>query len=259
MQPATADPDTQHDVHVMLLDYLLCINVSRILHSKKVENEELDCAWDLNIGWLIDTIETSSSEEIPNDLRIKIQLLNVITTFYRDTGPDQNIASDAQASQSHTKLQSTTATGDYGVASKAAAEFETLCNVAHAIVSESRKAEITAQFIAQAALEEYQLSGGVDPSKYLTWASEALSQTPGLRQSTVEFVASLVDKGSCADDQEGLFTEPGARQLEAYLLDFVSDLMQVLEPPILIQLERGALSGLSREETRFLKHKVGMR
>lgn len=58
MQPATADPDTQHDVHVMLLDYLLCINISRILHSKKVENEELDCDWDLNIGWLVDTIES---------------------------------------------------------------------------------------------------------------------------------------------------------------------------------------------------------
>ncbi|PLB39395.1 uncharacterized protein BDW47DRAFT_15814 [Aspergillus candidus] len=259
MQPATADPDTQHDVHVMLLDYLLCINISRILHSKKVENEELDCDWDLNIGWLVDTIETSSSEEITNDLRIKIQLLNVITAFYRYTGPDQNIVSDAQLPPLHTEFQSITATGASRAVTKAAAEFETLCNVAHAIVSESRKAEITAQFIAQAALEEYQLSGGVDPSKYLTWASEALGQTPDLRQSTVKFVASLVDKASCTDHQEGLLTENGARQFEAYLLEFVSDLMQVLEPPILIQLERGALSGMSREETQLLKHKVGMR
>lgn len=221
----------------------------------------------------------SSSEEITNDLRIKIQLLNVITAFYRYTGPDQNIVSDAQLpplhsgnpatleTQSHwqysypltAEFQSITATGASRAVTKAAAEFETLCNVAHAIVSESRKAEITAQFIAQAALEEYQLSGGVDPSKYLTWASEALGQTPDLRQSTVKFVASLVDKASCTDHQEGLLTENGARQFEAYLLEFVSDLMQVLEPPILIQLERGALSGMSREETQLLKHKVGMR
>lgn len=126
-------------------------------------------------------------------------------------------------------------------------------------MSGSRTAEITAQFIAQAAREEYQLFGEVDSSKYLTWASEALSLTPELRQSTVEFVVSLVDKVSCADGQEGLLTEPGACQLEAYLLEFVSDLMQVLEPPILVQLERGVLSGMSREETHLLKHKVGMR
>ncbi|PLN77985.1 hypothetical protein BDW42DRAFT_187718 [Aspergillus taichungensis] len=259
MQPATADPDTQHDVHVMLLDYLLCINISRIIHSKKLGNQELDCDWDVDIWWLINTIETSPFEEISNDLRIKIQLLNVITTFYRYTGPDQTTASDAQRPPLHTESQSTTATGDSRAVIKAAAEFDTLCNVAHAIVSGSRKEEITAQFIAQAAREEYQLSGGVDPSMYLAWASEALSQTPGLRQSTVEFVASLVDRVSRADSREGLFTEPGARQLEAYLLEFVSDLMQVLEPPILIQLERGVLSGMSREETQLLKHKVGMR
>ena len=56
--PATADPDTQHDVHVMLLDYLLCINISRIIHSKIAGNHELDCDWDVNIWWLINTIES---------------------------------------------------------------------------------------------------------------------------------------------------------------------------------------------------------
>ena len=41
-------------------------------------------------------------------------------------------------------------------------------------------------------------------------------------------------------------------------LMMLSNIMQLLDPPVLIQLERGKLEGLSRAETFLLKQRIGM-
>lgn len=49
------------------------------------------------------------------------------------------------------------------------------------------------------------------------------------------------------------------RRLKSAVVDFLSDLVKTLDPPVLVQLERGQLGKLSRAETEQLKIRVGIR
>lgn len=48
-------------------------------------------------------------------------------------------------------------------------------------------------------------------------------------------------------------------RLQDAIVDFMSNLIEGLEAPVLVQLERGQLHGLSRVETQQLKDRVGFR
>jgi hypothetical protein len=47
-------------------------------------------------------------------------------------------------------------------------------------------------------------------------------------------------------------------RFEGDVIDLLFDIMKSLEPPVLIQLERGKLGDLSRAETQALKDRIGL-
>lgn len=139
-------------------------------------------------------------------------------------------------------------------------EFMDLCTTAISKVSKSRWFDIGAQFTIQAALEEHQ--GGNSPSDMLyklsTWtpSDQTLnSRWTGIRQ---RYVSELPEPEEISAVRDSLVEKFPFADFRASALVFLFDLMATLDPPLLIQLERGQLGQLSRDETQRFKERIGM-
>lgn len=149
-------------------------------------------------------------------------------------------------------------TGKPGLA-RIGIEFMDLCSTAKSKVSETRWVETGAWFLAQAALEESH--EGHPPSEDLTrlrgWTpSEPLHKYQGA--NVFQHRARELFPFGLASETRASDRENGIRQLKAIVMRFLMDLMVTLDPPILLQLERGKLGDLSRDETQRLKERVGL-
>lgn len=143
-------------------------------------------------------------------------------------------------------------------------KFMDLCTMAKEKVSVTRWIDITAQFLMQAAAEEYHRYGN-EPletfNKCLSWKPKDNSQVHAWKQASAKYVDCLKpQRGTLLDAHlKTTSSEKSLRQLEGTVVDFLLDLMRTLDPPVLFQLERGQLGRLSRAETEQLKNQVGLR
>ncbi|KAJ5633024.1 hypothetical protein N7490_009363 [Penicillium lividum] len=249
--PAQVDAhsDTHVDVDFMIMDYLACLAINSILLASRRQTQGIDTQED-DLDWQVESLEgfrslvASTHPEIPlpQDLHIKLQLLAVADGL-RHYGAQSN-----QTQEECPRLPA------IGVA------FMDLCTTAAAKVSETRWFDTGARFMVQAVLED-QRDGrqpSEDMSKLCSWSPSdpALgSKWVNIRQ---RYASALTDAIEHHRGQSVTQNYP-LSEFKAIAMTFLRDLMMTLDPPIIIQLERGQLSGLSPEETQRLKARVGLR
>lgn len=173
-------------------------------------------------------------------------------------------------------------------------EFMALCAIAAPILSDEMSMELAAQFMMQACLEQYHIFGNLSPeiiNEAFAWGpkgiDDAISETnSSKRQITLPHADPEVHFTSSADAinnvsiwwkkraeyMDRLRPESGVShhihlqnlsnafpifQFEGMIIDFLTHLIEKLEVPVLLQLERGQLGELSRTETENLKKRVG--
>ncbi|KAJ5937476.1 hypothetical protein N7454_004776 [Penicillium verhagenii] len=241
--------DTQVEVDFMILDYLTCLAIESILVAIGRRTQGQDIEEDA-LNWQVDSLKGFRSllasrhieVPLPQDLTIKLHLLTVADQLrHYTTEGDSHRAS-------HARLPT------IGMA------FMDLCLTATEKVSETRWFDTGARFIVQALLEN-QHEGNQFPedlSKLCSWAPSQLAQSSkwlSIRQRYDGEISDIRDPYRAKlVAQKYPFME-----FKAIVMNFLRDLMTTLDAPMLLQLERGQLIGLSPEETQLLKARVGLR
>lgn len=283
MDSDEADPNIQLDVDLMILDYLLCIGIDTLLHGSITGQNQTAC-WD---NWVLDSVHTfryivPPSHTLQQDLHIKLQLLDFTDIFFHSyTQLVSNRTSAAERSPYRGVINPPTTYHDppqtYPAPSlgpsnpranthlhRIIPEFMKLCIAAKDKVSITRWVDIVAQFMIQAAAEDYRVNGRQLPEltdNYLSWKPEDHDQTLIWEQATAKYTSlTQAQKGtSLGADSEATLNQRSLSRLEGEVISFLNDLMDTLEAPVLVQLERGQLGQLSRAETEHLKSRVGFR
>lgn len=140
-------------------------------------------------------------------------------------------------------------------------EFMKLCVAAKEKVSITRWVDILTQFMMQAVAEEYHSNGRQLPeffNKYPSWKPEDQTQALVWEQATASYMQAQRGISSGANFKATL-NERSLSRLENDVTGFLSDLMETLDAPVLVQLERGQIGQLSHAETEQLKSCVGFR
>ncbi|PYH63927.1 uncharacterized protein BO88DRAFT_491891 [Aspergillus vadensis CBS 113365] len=290
MEPSTADPDTQVEVDLMILDYLLCMAIGQVLDPGK--GEEAQHAPEDDTSWCLDTINTIKtallpSDIIPKDMQIKTQILELAQLLSDGNGnPELTRGLAAELSQEDQRRSPITQSGrstpkpyqprasdklcahdSRVVASNrsynALIRFVTLCGTARDNLPDGH-ADIAARLITQAALNECHTADVKAPGGYreciervTACLREALD--PYAEKVNIAYLSTLLPSIDLASAElEGTGRKsPRGDTITRTIHRFLTDLMKTLDPPILIQLERGKLAGLSREETQQLKDRIG--
>lgn len=190
------------------------------------------------IGFKAALILAHSDAPLPQDLDIKMSVLAVADQL-RHTLTDQH--------------ENCLPVAKIGI------EFMNLCSKAISKVSKKRWFDAGARFVVQARLDDQREE--CQPSEDFLQLN---SWSPGdaaldarwikIRQRyTDDLDMVLVNNAHTAT------AKYPPLEFKAIILTFLRDLMTTTDAPILIQLERGKLGDLSREETQNLKDRVGLR
>ncbi|KAI9040515.1 uncharacterized protein KD926_008220 [Aspergillus affinis] len=265
MDCPSVDPNTRSEVDLMILDYIVCTAISRLLNTREVES----------VTWSQDIIDTGTAflltfqdtESIPDDLRTKLQVFDFMCNFLRYAWP---------TAQSPSSVEARSFAGHWQVCPKRdddrgrpaalpeiVTQFTLLCNDAHTQIFGEKQRRIAARLIMQAALEvttvqERRASENFDQELYKEVDNLI---TTLIRQVDIDMTNywSPPMGITLAVQVESSSREMPLLNLQDAMVDFLSNLMEGLEAPVLVQLERGQLQGLSRTETKQLKEKVGFR
>jgi hypothetical protein len=177
---------------------------------------------------------------MPLGLRIKTQILEIVRSFLRIKQADQPEPKTLAALASI--FVSTCGSTDKMLKAHAIEVANRLC--VHAARQEYRgmRNGHTEGFVENLANICERLGG-----RDLGCVSPFLTHMPSAIGISVEIWLETILRIAC-ENEDG----PAAP------LNTLVDIMKLLEPPILLQLERGKLKGLSRAETQELKQKIGM-
>ncbi|KAE8362969.1 hypothetical protein BDV27DRAFT_130642 [Aspergillus caelatus] len=253
-----AGSDTQSDVDLLILDYLLCISIYRLVYTSGVEQpNECDLDWHINTVHAFESFLPHSGL-LPDDIQVKVQLFKFANAlrYYPDT---RNTSQAREPRLSSSKYWSEEKSISL---SELAGTFITLCYTIGARLSEATWADTAAQFVMQAAVEEYRKSeSSASLSKHITWAKNISDQTASKNKAFTDCMSYLQppDGTSVNVHMRTISAKFPINKFKCAVFDTLVKIMKVLEPPILIQLERGQLWGLSRAETKQLKDRVGLK
>ena len=309
MDSDKTNTDTQHDVDLIILDYLLCIGIDVLIHGRKTGRGHTE-SWD---NWVLNSIHSKfrswgvflgngpvrlrasmlsatafryilpPSHTLPQDLLIKLQLLDFADIFshdYTQLVPHRTSAAECSSYEGYIQTQFEAHTTNHGRSKifpatspgpsnprtntylyRIIPEFMKLCVAAKEKVSITRWVDILTQFMTQAVAEEYYSSGRQLPelfNKYPFWKPEDQTQALVWEQATASHMQT--QKGiSPGTNFEATLNERSLSRLEDDVTGFLSDLMETLDAPVLVQLERGQIGQLSHAETEQLKSRVGFR
>lgn len=141
-------------------------------------------------------------------------------------------------------------------------EFMELCTLAVHKVSETRWFEIGAQFVAQAVIEEKYEGGTPTPSESLsklcTWAPNDPERNPKWTKILQRWTNELPAHGDVSLTRSDIDHKFPFKEFRSDVLVFLFDLISTLDPPLLIELERGQVGTLTRDETQRLKRRIGL-
>ncbi|KAJ0417224.1 hypothetical protein BJY00DRAFT_211942 [Aspergillus carlsbadensis] len=224
--------DTIVEVNILMLDYMLCIAIHEAT-SGQVQD------WAM---WLEDTermlkLVLPPIETLTPDLRIKTQVFDIIRLFIqngdRPRPEPTTLANTATALVDTCKTENRTTT------------------VQHAV-------EVAVQICAHAALQACHDTDNDPPENRKTErrrneAPENEQDIPIYIRETLALIGVSTKKylevsGQIMRDKD----------TTAVLFHALLNIMMSLEPPVLTQLERGKLNGLSRAQTKELKIRIGM-
>ncbi|PWY65945.1 hypothetical protein BO94DRAFT_504594 [Aspergillus sclerotioniger CBS 115572] len=298
MEFQTADPDTQIEVDLMILDYLLCVTIDLVLCSGKAKTEgqqtrDWDVSWNLNT---IDTIRAAllHAHLFSQDIHIKIQILEFAQIF----SDDHRLLEQSRApatTELPQEIQRTTNRVEYPVTEARRRSsflrrpprddepyisngwplvlnrsydllerFITLCHASKNRLPEGH-ADIATKLIMQAALSECRTIGNRSRDGYRECVHRVIERlrktsNSGISQANTEYLSYI--RLPIDPPPDGTREAPQRishiNGMAPAVHVFLTNLMKTLNPPILLQLERGKLGGLSREETQQLKDKVGL-
>ncbi|KAJ5162454.1 hypothetical protein N7492_007846 [Penicillium capsulatum] len=237
-----ADPDTQVEVDLMILDYLACVAIDRSLAA--IESQDPQCAdeseWHAQITTAFQSL-VARHGSLPEDLDVKLQILT-IANHLRHHAP-------ARPGRSNTHTTQIPLSG-IGI------EFMDLCSSASFKVSETRWFDLGARILTHAALEEK--AEGRSPSQDLNKLYQWTANDRAHQDKWEKVRSQHIDQLPVNRTIETQFLDRGLSTLTAILVQFLLDLMGTLDQPILIQLERGQLGDLSAVETQRLKERAGL-
>lgn len=114
----------------------------------------------------------------------------------------------------------------------------------------------------QDAADQYHQHGNESPeilNRCLSWEPEDQHQVVTLKEASARCHLQTQTCSSLATHLETISNDRSLSQLEGVVREFLFDLMKALDPPVLLQLERGQLGKLNRAETEQLKRRVGFR
>ncbi|KAJ5692074.1 hypothetical protein N7462_001497 [Penicillium macrosclerotiorum] len=247
MPPAQVDPDLQAEIDYMILDYLACFAINRILNSPVSRSQ----AGDEELNWQVESVQAfqftlaaaKPEASLPQDLDIKLRLLSVGSQLqsYKSGQP-----------QDHDACPSLSSIG---------VDFMNLCSTAASKVSETRWFDAGARFVVQATLEEQREGRPTSEqlSKLRAWVPENSALYSKWAIAHEKYTRELPNPDELLTECESLTQRMPFPQFKAIIIEFLVDLMITLDPPILLQLERGKLGQLSRAETQRLKERAGLR
>ncbi|KAJ5306647.1 hypothetical protein PENANT_c003G09149 [Penicillium antarcticum] len=233
---AERTPNIRAEVDLMILDYLVCLAVSRLLAV--VGNSHMFS----DVEWLVQSVETFHSiieghqleYALPSDLDLKLQIFHIVNSYCRYTPP-----SDCRHLLNFTPL------------SHIAVEFMQFCYASIEHVSRTRWFDLGAHIMAHAILEEKDRFP--EPLRRLcSWTTDDDELNAYWEVSCGMFLEHIPPPyGTAAPaSREELDRIFDVQLLHDRFTGFVEDLMEVLDAPLLVQLEQGQLIGLTREETQ---------
>ncbi|KAE8349070.1 hypothetical protein BDV28DRAFT_160809 [Aspergillus coremiiformis] len=256
MELHTADPDTQTGVDLLILDYLLSTTIHGLVYASKEEIQQQSNKCDLN--WNIDTVHVLSPELLSDDIKVKIQLFKFAIAF--------QYYQEARLRPQYHEFQPNTRTGGLEERSislpELAASFISLCNTVGARLSQAKWIDAASYFVLYVIIEEYRTSDTpVSLNKRVAWAEEILNEISNVSHISSQYLSDLQPpkKTPARVHWNTVSAKFPLQQFECAVFDVLIDIMMVLEPPVLVQLERGKLWGLSCAETKQLKDRVGLR
>ncbi|KAJ5110739.1 hypothetical protein N7532_001274 [Penicillium argentinense] len=243
-EPAEADPHLADDVNCLILDYLACLAISKTLSTAE-RDYDADTAED--VDWAVRPLKALESmipkNALPIDLSIKLRVLQVANAI------------QSHRPQSGKEPQSSPSLARIGV------DFMDLCLAAVSKISETRWLETGALFVLQVTIEEQseEIASSQDLIDLRSWSGNDSTWNERWTQTWRAYLNELPQSTEHNDNaKEALQRQFSFRQFKAVVLKFLLDLMTTLEPPILIQLERGKLGTLSHAETQNFLDRVGL-
>ncbi|KAJ5469443.1 hypothetical protein N7539_009061 [Penicillium diatomitis] len=290
MMATKADPDVRADVDLMVLDYLATLAIGRVLtaagNPTKTPRLEEEVDWQVRTVKVFHANMMTACEDIAtsSDLEIKLQILEFVNEFWNHPGPpkssSRNTASNSNQDPSKTSAQAMdqNTSDDFKTSSTnpqslqlplgtIGLDFLELCDRASAKVSPTRWFDLGARFVVQSELEDY-------PTCHDGMSSRAaelfqwLPRNPDLKPKWVAMQGQYVLRANIYELEDGdernamweqLKDENPFDKFRSMVIAFVDDLMDTLDPPVLLQLECGKLGSLTEAETRELKERIGMR
>ncbi|KAJ5537926.1 hypothetical protein N7494_007405 [Penicillium frequentans] len=250
-------PETHVDVDFMIVDYLACLAIDSTLVAIGRQTQGRAREAD-ELNWQIDSLQgklTAGSPMISDIAGINPPGDPIAS------GPGHQIAttdSSRPASAVHGTGKSNP--GGHMRLSTIGLGFMGLCSTASAKVSETRWFDTGARFMVQAVLEGRR--EGIQPSedlhKLCSWTPSEPAQISKWGIARQRYAGELSDASAINKAQSVALRYP-LLEFKAIVGSFLCDLMTTLDAPILIQVERGQLEGLSPEETQRLKARVGLR
>ncbi|KAE8375329.1 hypothetical protein BDV26DRAFT_268136 [Aspergillus bertholletiae] len=256
-----SDSDTQSDVDLLILDYLLCTSIYGLVHTRGVEAQEQTSQCDLD--WHIDTVYAIKSVFphsglLPDDFQAKVRLFEFANAlrWYPNARVASQIRQPGLCSSGYWPTEKPISL------SELTETFITLCRTIGTRLPEATWGDIAAQFVVQAAVEEYRKSeSSASLSKHIAWAKKMSDQTANMNEAFTKCISYLQPPhgASLSVHMRIVSTKFPIDKFKCAVFDTLAKIMKVLEPPVLIQLERGQLWGLSRAETKQLKERVGLK
>ncbi|KAL2841248.1 hypothetical protein BJY01DRAFT_14031 [Aspergillus pseudoustus] len=232
MDHEKADDDTADEVNILILDYMICMAVHEAI-SGQVQNW---VTWLEGTQRLLETVHPAT-ETLPLHLRTKIRVFDIIGLFIQ--------------------------TED-----KPRPEIQELTDMATDLVVSSRTTdqkatrdpavEAAIHIYAHAALRTHRDPGdGLLDDQSIERRREG---TPRSKQDIPGYISRIlpslgVPTKTYLEVTGQILRDKGTT---AGLFDALARIMMSLEPPVLTQLERGKLNGLSRAQTEELKIRIGM-
>lgn len=142
-------------------------------------------------------------------------------------------------------------------------EFIDLCVTTTMKESDSHWLDIAAQLTAQAIAEEFWIFASVSSEELhgrLIWVPSDPSMTVEWDRLCEKYMNRLQLPPDTPWEvrPEETPTALPLYHLEEVVIDFLLNLMKSLDAPVLVQLERGKLGGLTRAETQSLKDRIGI-
>ncbi|KAJ5348166.1 uncharacterized protein N7506_001419 [Penicillium brevicompactum] len=225
-------------VDLMILDYLLALSISGIVSVIKKEKTHEE------VNWMVESAENFRGlialhqirSPLPWDLDIKLRIFHVVNLF-RFWEPPKDHALDNFVPLS-----------DIGV------KFMNLCRFARDNVSWTRWFDLGARFMIHAIIEEGERLP--EPlNKLRNWETKTNPIDAHWEVSRTLFLEHMPSPYGTTGPatREQLDTLFPLSELDSEFIGFVEDFMDILDAPLLLQLEQGQLQGWTPEETRRIR------